>query len=262
MTTLDFRNEFYRATALPILLGDRVFRDGILRGIETGVFVYRSGELICGKDDPACTISIDTDSMVYTTAKAKRIGIWPASRPEDPSGGIKDDSGDNSSRRQRDQAHIRRQSETEGDPPPEFDASSIHIKDKPSAAVRGVLDELRKHGINKISKMQIRSWDDVFPLLSAVGRTRGFATRLKIEGDYSTDAGSTFRFEFDGNLKDAEPVQEFLKSQMKEASEGNVDVSLEIDFKEVVDVGRLEDLAGRLRLVNNDIEISDIAGVP
>lgn len=261
MTTLDFRNEFYRATALPILLSDRVFRDGILGGIETGIFVYRSGELICGKDDPACTISIDADSVVYTTAKAKSLGIWPASRPEDPSGGIKDDSGDNSSRRQRGQEHTRRQNEMEDDHTPEFDASYIRIKDKPSAAVRGVLDELRKHGINRVSQMQIRSGDDVFPLLSVVGRLRGLEARLKIEGDYNTTARSVFRFEFDGSLKDAEPVREFLKSQMKEASEGNIDVSLEIDFKEAADVGRLEDLAGRLRLVDNDIEISDIAGL-
>ena len=241
ITTLDFRNEFYRATALPMLLGDRVFRDGVLRGIETGIFVYKSGELICGKGDPACTISIDADSIVYTTAKAKSLGIWPISKPKDPPGEVKGDRGDR--------------------PPPKFRISSIRVKNKPSTAVRDVLDELRKHNISRISKMQIKSKDDVFPLLSVVGRMRGFATRLKIDGDYDTDAGSIFRFEFDGNLKDVEPVQEFLKSQLREASGGNIDISLEIDFKDAVDVGRLEDLAGRLRLVDNDIEISGIAGL-
>ena len=52
ITTLDFRNEFYKDTALPMLIGDEVFRSGIRLGIKRGVFVYKRGDLICGEGDP------------------------------------------------------------------------------------------------------------------------------------------------------------------------------------------------------------------
>ena len=77
ITTLDFRNEFYRATALPMLVGEGVFEDGIRLGIEQGVFIYKSGELLYGKGDPDCAITVDEDSVVYTTERARKLGIWP-----------------------------------------------------------------------------------------------------------------------------------------------------------------------------------------
>ena len=77
ITTLDFRNEFYKDAALPMLIGDGVFRAGVLLGIEQGVFVYKSGELVCGKGDPSCEIVIDSDSVVYTAKRARKLGIWP-----------------------------------------------------------------------------------------------------------------------------------------------------------------------------------------
>ena len=77
ITTLDFRNEFYRATALPMLIGEGVFEESIRLGIEHEVFIYRSGELLCGKGDPKCSIVIDENSVVYTTKKAHKLGIWP-----------------------------------------------------------------------------------------------------------------------------------------------------------------------------------------
>ena len=63
-----------------MLIGDGVFKDGILKGIETGVFVYKSGDLLCGKGDPPCGIAIGADSVAYTMKAAKRLGIMA---PED-----------------------------------------------------------------------------------------------------------------------------------------------------------------------------------
>ena len=46
MTTLTLRDEFRKDPALPILLGDEVFVRAIRKGVEEGVYVYRSGTLL------------------------------------------------------------------------------------------------------------------------------------------------------------------------------------------------------------------------
>lgn len=245
ITTLDFRNEFYKDTALPMLIGDEVFSDGIRSGIESGLFVYKRGDLICGKDDPPCEIAIDDDSMVYTIKKAGKLGIWP--------------------RRQRDEETVEPDRSEDGDPgDPDKGApglSSVRAVGKPSQAVRNVLGDLRKHDIERISKMRIASKDDVFPMLSMIGRIREIEAGLEMVGDYKTGAGGRLDIEFAGTLKDSEPVLEFLKPQLLKASVGNVNVTLDIDFKDGVDVDWLETLADRLRLVNNKVEVSGIVGV-
>ena len=249
ITTLDFRNEFYRAPALPMLVGDQVFSAGILLGIKSGVFVYQSKNLLCGKGDPPCKIVIDGDSVVYTTKRARKLGIWPhKSREEEviePDRGSKDGDSEKGAY----------------DAPPAFDLSSVRATGKPSQAVKSVLDELRKHDIGRISKMRIESNDDVFPILSMVGRIKEIKVGLEMVGDYQTDADGRFDFEFTGTLKDSEPVLEFLKPQLKNTSVGNIRVILNINFKNGADMDWLETLADRLRLVENEVDVSDIVGV-
>ena len=240
MSTLDFRNEFYRATALPMLIGDGVFKDGILKGIETGVFVYKSGDLLCGKGDPRCGIAIDADSVVYTMKAAKRLGIWPRKTDKGEAGLGKEEEG-------RKEPHV-------------FDVTAVRVLDKPSQAVRSALDGLRKNGIGMISRMQIKSRGNVFPLMSAIGRMKGFEAKLTIVGDYEAVSGGSFNFEFVGTLKEAEPVQEFLKAQLQHTRVDNIRAALDIGFKNGVDISWLETLADRLRLIENNIEVFGIKG--
>ena len=249
IATLDFRNEFYRATALPMLIGDDVFSAGILLGIEGGVFVYKRGELLCGKGDPRCEIVIDNNSMVYTAKRARKIGIWPR-KPRDEEV-IEPDGDAKGSNSKKDMLGA----------PPVFDLSSVRAAGRPSLAVRSVLDEMRRHDINRISKMRIESRDDIFPMLSVVGRIREVKAGLEMTGDYQTGAGGRFDFEFNGTLKDSEPVLEFLKPQLLKASVGNVRVTLDIDFKDGASIDWLETLADRLYLVENEVKVSDIVGV-
>ena len=84
ITTLALRDEFRRNPALPILIGDNVFIRGVRRGIEQGEYVYRRGELVFGPGDPAASIRIDEQSLIFTMARAKNAGIWPRKRPDEP----------------------------------------------------------------------------------------------------------------------------------------------------------------------------------
>ena len=84
ITTLALRGEFRRDPALPILIGDNIFIRGVRRGIEHGEYVYQRGDLLFGPGDPAASIMIDEQSVVFTIAYAKNTGIWPREKPDEP----------------------------------------------------------------------------------------------------------------------------------------------------------------------------------
>ena len=240
ITTQDFRNEFYRATALPILIGDKVFSDGILEGIKRGVFVYMSGELLCGKGDPPCIVSIDANSIVYTVRKAGRLGIWPhkpvVNKPDEP-----DERPDDG---------------TTSGPVPKSRMQPIRTFGKPGSAILEVLDKLHRRGIKSITKIRLESKDDVFPMLSIIASIRDADMHLQMEGDYQAGKDGSFRFEFNGMLNDSGPVREFLKSQMLRTDAGNVSIILDIVHRGDRDVDWLETLASRVKWAENDIEVS------
>ena len=238
ITTLDFLNEFYRNTSLPILIDDRIFIDGIRLGINNGVFVYKNGDLLCGKGDPECDISIDKNSIVYTEKKARKLNIWPR-KPKNNDRSSSNNSGNNNNNNK-------------------FSLSSVHAEGKPSSAVRDILDKLHKNNISHITKIQIKSKDNIFPLLSVAGRIKEVNVHLNIEGDYKTDTGSRFNFDFSGTLKDSEPVREFLKPHLQESSIGNICVKLDIKFNNNTNADWLETLASSLRFVQNNVEIFGI----
>ena len=84
ITTLALRDEFRRDPALPILIGEDIFIRGVRRGIEQGEYVYRRGDLLFGPGDPSADIMLDEQSVLFTMAYAKNVGIWPREKPEEP----------------------------------------------------------------------------------------------------------------------------------------------------------------------------------
>lgn len=85
MSTAELRLEFYRDPKLPMLVGDEVFLRGIIQGIEAGVFVYQSGDLLWGQGDAPAAPKIDENAYVYTISYATEQGIWPRSPEPSPS---------------------------------------------------------------------------------------------------------------------------------------------------------------------------------
>ncbi len=83
ITTLALRDEFRRDPALPILVGDDIFFPVVRHGIEQGEYVYRCGDLLFGPGDPSVGIVIDEQSVVFTMAYTKNVGIWPRN-PDEP----------------------------------------------------------------------------------------------------------------------------------------------------------------------------------
>ena len=83
ISTAQLRGEFRKDPRFPIMLSDDTFVKMVRKGIQQGIYIYQSGDLLLGKDDPYAEIKIDEQSIVFTIEYAKGCNIWPR-RPVTP----------------------------------------------------------------------------------------------------------------------------------------------------------------------------------
>ena len=243
MSTQKFRQEFYENTGLPLLVGNDVFIKGIVQGIDDGVFVYERGDIIRGKGDASCAISISDDATVYTTECAKQLGKWPHRAPSpEPLKPI-------------------------GPKPPVIPGPEplkppigpdLKISGIPKEVLEKISSLLPEPDIHKITNLRISTKDNVFPLLIAVNQIKRLKVKAKIRGDYKT-AGGVFRFEYDGTLDGTVNEIAFLREQLRNTDIPNITVELDISLADV-NINWLEELAEHLKGIRNPIKILDIAG--
>ena len=81
ITTAALRNEFRKAPKLSILLVDSPLITCVREGINSDVFIYREGDQVWGKNDPAPSITISENTFVHTMADAHKKKLWPRSEP-------------------------------------------------------------------------------------------------------------------------------------------------------------------------------------
>ena len=223
LTTLALRDEFRRDPALPILIGEDIFIRGVRRGIEQGEYVYRRGDLLFGPGDPSADIMLDEQSVLFTMAYAKNVGIWPREKPEEP-------------------LELDPDKEDEPAPPPEPPDRGSGAEKAESFTTEGILKEAlvqlweqaRAKKVESIGVLTIRMFEagDAFRLLGAVGAVSGADKSVRISGDYETREGGSFELEFRGPVSDAQPVKEFLEPQLRDASSKSIDAGFRLTFTE------------------------------
>ncbi|MFI5458100.1 MAG: ATP-binding protein [Isosphaerales bacterium] len=81
LSTLELRNEYRRAPKLSMLVSNGPLVHCIRQGIESEVFIYREGNQIWGKGDPAPVINVTDDAFVHTVADARKKHLWPRAEP-------------------------------------------------------------------------------------------------------------------------------------------------------------------------------------
>ena len=231
ITTLALRGEFRRDPALPILIGDDTFIRGLRRGVEQGEYVYRRGELLYGPGDPAASIGIDEQSIVFTMAYANNNGIWPRPKPDQNGGSIGTESGEDPKTPGVGEGEGPGSTGTERDlrvpTQGEFKKEGV-LKD----ALTQLWEEVRSRGVDQVEKLTIRMFEsgDAFRLLGAVGAVSGADKQVTIEGGYETRDGGSFELNFRGSVPDAQPVKEFLQPQVRDAAAANLQAGFELTF--------------------------------
>lgn len=240
ITTRELREEFRRDPGLPILIGDDIFVRAILRGVDSGEYVYRRGDLLFGVGDPTAPIQIDEQSVLFTMAYAKDHGIWPRPAPkQDLPGG---ESGNTQTDGETDQDDDGESGSWTGGGTGGLDTGGKPGVREPAAfSAEGLLKEAliklweqaRTRKVEKISKLTIRLFDvgDAFRLLGAVGAVSGAEKSVKFQGAYETTEGSTLEFDFHGAVADAQPLKEFLAPQIRAAAERNLQSAFELKFQ-------------------------------
>jgi len=244
ITTAALRSEYHRNPALPMLVGDDVFVKGIRNGIEAGEFVYRSGDLLCGKGDPWPEIKIDEQSAVMTTAYAKENGIWPPPPPPpepDPDEGK--DTGtegrrDGGAGEEPDDGGLGSGSGPGQGPQSPPAEKTVAAEAVLKEALAMIWETARSRKFGRISSLHLRVFDpgDGFKLLGPAGSIPKSDKTVEIMGDYETADGSELSLEFKGTVNDARPVKDFLDPQLRAAADRDVRVSFRIDFTEGLDL--------------------------
>ena len=236
ITTLSLRDEFRRDPALPILIGDDIFIRGIRRGVELGEYIYQRGDLLFGPGDPAVSIQIDEQSVVFTMVYARNTGIWPRTQVGDPLQPpdyvVKEKNNKPVISGEAPQGGHGSQPDG-GDPtatlPGLFSAEGV-LKD----ALIQLWEQVRSEGVESIRILTIRMFDsdDGFRLLGAIGAVSGADKVVTFIGGYETRDDGSLELEFRGPVSDAQPVKEFLEPQLRDASSTNLEASFELTFVE------------------------------
>ena len=81
LSTLELRNEYRRAPKLSMLVSNGPLIACIRQGIDSEVFVYREGNQVWGKGDPAPVIRVTDDAFVHTMDDARKKHLWPGAAP-------------------------------------------------------------------------------------------------------------------------------------------------------------------------------------
>jgi hypothetical protein len=231
ITTLALREEFRRDPGLPMLIGDNIFIRAIRHGIDSGEYVYRRGQLLYGPGDPAASIQIDEQSVVFTMAYARERGLWPRPAPKPASPPEADpvpESGEAAA-------------PTVSEPPPRPGRESSPAAPPNSFTAEGALKEAltrlweqaRTRRVDAIAVLTIRLFEagDAFRLLGAVGAVAGAEKTVKFEGGYETRDGSALEIDFHGTVAEAQPVKEFLDAQMRAAAEKPLQSAFALKFE-------------------------------
>lgn len=256
ITTLELRREFYRDPALPMLVGDEVFKRGIRQGIESGDYIYKRGDLTWAKGQPYAEVKIDENSVVYTASYAKEHGIWPEppAPPDAPGGpapgdgkpgasGTDGGSGTTPGGRTKQPGDGGKGT---GGPPPGDVTAEGPLKE----ALTSLWEKARSRKMGRVGVLTIKLYDaaDAFKVMALSAGIPQASKRVAIEGGYETTAEGELSLEFQGPIEDAQPVKDFLEPQLRAAKEKQLSVIITVTFNEGLDLagGEPDKLTERL----------------
>jgi len=249
ISTAELRAEFRKDPRFPIMLSDDPFIKMVRLGIEQGIYVYQSGNLLLGQGDPYAEIKIDEQSIVFTTTYAKEHSIWPrpvVTTPNEkletgtgnPSGG---DSQPTSYKVGEKSGSYVTDAATNIEETPEVTTSRSHVF-KAEAPLREALtkiwEDARSAQIKKISLLSLRVFDssDGFKLLGVINAISGADKQIKLTAEYETTSSSSFSIEFTGQVSDAQPIKDFLQPQLRAASETHVEITFTLTYTSGLDL--------------------------
>ena len=247
ISTADLRAEFRKDPRFPIMLSNDPFIKMVRLGIEQGIYVYQSGDLLLGQGDPYAEIKIDEQSIIFTTAYAQEHSIWPRAAITQPSEKFKTDTGNFSGGDSQPTVSTVKEkggsyaidTATEETPVELTSHSRIFKAEAPlREALTKIWEDARSTQIKKINLLSLRVFDssDGFKLLGVINTMSGADKQVKLTAEYETTNRSSFSIEFTGQVSDAQSIKDFLQPQLRAASETHVEITFTLTYASGLDL--------------------------
>lgn len=211
ISTAKLRNEFRKNPKLSMLIGDDVFIKAIHRGVGSGKWVYKSGDLLYGKDDPSANIVIDEQSFVYTVEHARSLKIWPRANED----------------------HGKKSVDPPVTPPKDgktkiFKATGLIVD-----AFNRVWDQLEDAEVEQFTQLTISIFDfaQALRLFNNARNIANSKIRVNFGASLESEEDTHLDLEFNGFLSHGELLTEFMNTQVKEWNgQTKMHADLEISF--------------------------------
>lgn len=233
ISTAVLRNEYRRDPALAILASDNIFMRSIRSGIEQGEFVYKNGELVCGKGDPFPIIEISENAEVMTTVYARDNRIWPKElTPPPPPPPILPPIDTKSGKG----TGIGTGTETgngNGNETGQIDTEkTVSSEGVLKQALTVLWEKARSAKFSAIASLELLLIDalDAFTLLRQVATLPNCDKKVALSGSFTTADNSIYELNFEGTTQSASQFKDFLLPQLKASTEKELDVTYTISF--------------------------------
>ena len=208
MTTADLRNEFRKCTRLCMLMDNSPFLACVRNGITSEVFIYRKGELVWGKGDPAPGVEVSDAAFVHTLAHATQIGIWPHKKAEP----VKPPKAD----------------PTKSDPdkpdlplPLPAEPDTFSAEGPLRQALVEIFDHARKAKATSLSQMRIRLFEAAatWNLHQALATYKEAGIICQLATTIVAEGVKNFSVAFEGALAKASAIRSFLDPQLRSCTD-------------------------------------------
>lgn len=224
LTTQELRNEFRRAPKLSMLMDNGPLVRCIRQGIDTGLFVYKQGDLVWGPGDPPASITISDNAFVYTMPEANKAGLWPRKPKEEPvppaaagnvHGGTAVAPGTGAPATSG-AAAAGPTTATPPKPKPDFSAQGP-LKQ----ALSELFEKLRKGNVKSVRQIRIRLWEaaPAWLLHQSLATYRDATVTCQFSASVDAEGIDTLQVEFAGNMTKANAVKSFVETQLRAASD-------------------------------------------
>jgi hypothetical protein len=227
ISTQELRSEFRKAPRLSILLDDNPLIRCIQDGIESEVFVYRKGELVWGKGDPAPEVELSENAFVHTMANAKEHGLWPR-RKREPDGPTEDNEGGDVVDPPP-PGDDTRPTDTSTTPTPPKEGTDpplpvlLSAKGPLAQALTELFEKARSQKVKAIRSVTVRLFEarNAWSIHQAVATFREAQVDCELDVGLDGDGYACFKLRYEGTLEKANSIKSFLGPQLQTAK--NID---------------------------------------
>ena len=231
ISTIELRNEFRRSPSLSILLDEEPLTRCIRDGIDHEVFIYRQGDQLWGKGDPAPSIRFAEDVFIHTMSHAEQQGLWPRQpKPEEETptrssgdgpgaggGGAAAGGGDEGGA----PAGGATGTAGGGGPATATPPSSLTAEGPLNQALTELFEAARSRKIRRVKEVRMRLFEAkaAWNVHQAVATYRDAAVGCTFRVGIEAEGIEQLELSFTGTLQKANAIKSFLDAQLRTATD-------------------------------------------